>query len=212
MTVLSNRNFTRIWSGQIVSQTGDKFYAIALAVWIVEKTGSPALMAALLIASTVPGLIMGPFAGALVDRWNRKTVMIAADVLRAAVAAGVAILAALGILQVWEVAGAAVAISTASAFFSPALSASLPGVVGDEKLGEANSLSQLGGGVTNVLGPACGAIVLSFLGYPAVYAVNAASFVVSACLVALSSVPPSQGTAPKGRLTTSAPWAASVSA
>jgi MFS family permease len=189
MSVLSNRNFSRIWSGQLVSQIGDKFYAIALAVWIVEKTGSPALMATLLIASIVPGLIIGPFAGALVDRWNRKTVMIAADLVRAIGVAGIAFLSSVGILAVWEVVTAAAVISIASAFFSPALSASLPGVVGDEKLSEANSLSQLGGGITNVLGPACGALVLGFLGYPAVYAVNAVSFVVSGCLVALSRVP-----------------------
>jgi MFS transporter, DHA3 family, macrolide efflux protein len=203
MTVLSNRSFTRIWSGQLVSQIGDKFYAIALAVWIVEKTGSPALMAALLIASTVPALIVGPFAGALVDRWNRKTVMIGADLVRGAVVTAVAILSAVGILAVWHVVAAAVAISVASAFFSPALSASLPGIVGDESLAEANSLSQLGGGITNVLGPACGAIVLGFLGYPAVYAVNAASFVVSGCLVALSRVPSSEGRTTRGRLTAS---------
>jgi DHA3 family macrolide efflux protein-like MFS transporter len=203
MTVLSNRSFARIWSGQLISQIGDKFYAIALAVWIVEKTGSPALMAALLIASTLPGLIIGPFAGALVDRWNRKTLMITADILRAVVVAGVAILARFGILAVGEVVGAAAVISIASAFFSPALSASLPGVVGDGELGEANSLSQLGGGITNVLGPACGAVVLGFLGYPAVYAVNAASFVVSGCLVALSRVPSNESTAAKGRLTAS---------
>ena len=189
MSVLSNPSFTRIWSGQLISQVGDKFYAIALAVWIVEKTGSATLMAVLLIASMVPGLIVGPFAGALVDRWSRKAVMICADLVRSAAVAGVALLSHAGALGVWEVVTAAAVISVASAFFAPALSASLPAIVGGERLSEANSLSQLGGGITNVLGPACGALVLGFLGYSAVFGINAASFLVSAGLVAASRVP-----------------------
>ncbi len=187
--VLANKNFLRIWAGQLISQIGDKFYAIALAVWIVEKTGSPQTMAAFLIASMLPGLLAGPFFGALVDRWNRKTIMISADSARAAVVAWITILHASGSLGLWHVFLAAAVISLASAFFSPALAASLPRVVGEESVGETNALSQLGGGITTVLGPACGALVLGFLGYEAVFAVNAASFVVSGILVAFSRVP-----------------------
>ncbi len=202
-SVLSNGSFLKIWSGQLVSQIGDKFYAIALAVWIVDKTGSPRTMAVFLVASMLPGLLAGPYTGALADRWNRRTIMIAADLARAAVVLGVSLLSAAGSLGIPHVVAAAVAISLASAFFSPALAASLPRIVGEKKVGEANALSQLGGGITTVLGPACGAIVLGFLGYEAVFAVNAASFLVSGILVALSRVPLETEKARKGGLAAS---------
>ncbi len=188
-SVLRNKSFLKICSGQLVSQVGDKFYAIALAVWIVDKTGSPMAMAAFLVASMLPGLLAGPFFGALADRWNRKTIMIAADLARAAAVAWITILHTFGGLGILHVVAAALAISLASAFFSPALAASLPRVVGEESIGEANALSQLGGGITTVLGPACGALVLGFLGYEAVFAVNAASFVISGVLISFSRVP-----------------------
>ncbi len=188
-SALSNPGFVKIWTGQLISQIGDKFYAIALAVWIADGRGTPLVMAAFLIASMVPGLLMGPAAGALADRRSRKAVLIAADLVRAAVVAGVSILYAAGLLQVWEVMTAAAAISAASAFFNPALSAALPGVVGEEALGEANSLSQIGGGATMVLGPACGALVLGFLGYEAVFLFNAVSFLASAALIAFTRIP-----------------------
>jgi MFS transporter, DHA3 family, macrolide efflux protein len=193
--VLSNGSFLRVWSGQLVSLVGDRFYAIALAVWIVERTGSSRIMAALLIAAILPGLLIGPFAGALADRWNRKAVMIAADLARAAAVSGVALLCATGLLAPWMAITAAAALSLASAFFSPALLASLPRIVDGPSLEEANSLSQLGGGLTSVLGPACGAAVLALAGYAAVFWINAASFLVSAGLVAVSRVPSDRGAA-----------------
>jgi MFS transporter, DHA3 family, macrolide efflux protein len=189
MTVLSNRDFLRVWIGQLVSQIGDRFYAIALAVWIAAKTGSPAAMALFLVASILPGLLAGPLGGAIADRSNRKTMLVAADFVRGLVVAAVAVLSSRGSLELWEVVAAAAVISMASGFFNPTLSASIPSIVGEEPLAEANSLSQLGGGVTAVLGPACGAIVLGFFGYPAVFACNAISFLSSGALIAVSRLP-----------------------
>lgn len=188
-SALSIKGFRRIWIGQIVSQIGDKFYAIALAVWIADGRGTPLAMAVFLVATILPGLLIGPLAGAIADRRDRKSLLIASDVLRAAIVAGVAALYALGSLQVWEIVVAAAAISATSAFFAPSLSASIPAVVGEGKLGEANSLSQFGGGVTSVLGPALGAFALGFMGYTAVFAFNAASFLASAALIAATSIP-----------------------
>jgi MFS transporter, DHA3 family, macrolide efflux protein len=186
---LANQGFRRIWIGQLVSQIGDRFYAIALALWISDGRGGPAAMAAFLVASTLPALLVGPLAGALADRWSRKGVMISADAIRAAIVAAMAALYSAGALEVWEVVAAAALVSLASAFFNPALSASIPRIVGEASLGEANSLSQLGGGITGVLGPAFGAAVLGFLGYGAVFAFNSASFLVSAALIAASGAP-----------------------
>lgn len=188
---LANPGFRRIWIGQLVSQIGDRFYAIALALWISDGRGGPAAMAAFLVASALPALLVGPLAGALADRLSRKAVMIRADAVRAAIVASVAALYSAGKLEVWEVVVAAALVSLASAFFNPALSASIPRIVGEANLGEANSLSQLGGGITGVLGPAFGAVVLGLLGYGAVFAFNAASFLASAALIAASGAPSS---------------------
>jgi len=148
-----NRDFSLLWTGQLISQIGDKFYAIALAWWILTKTGSPAIMGLYLVASALPGLVLGPLAGGCTDRWNRKTVLIAMDLLRAAIILGVTILATAGNLQIWHLFTAAVIVSLASAFFSPAASAALPQIVSGDEIPKANAMNQLISGSTTVIGP-----------------------------------------------------------
>ncbi|MFR3559072.1 MAG: MFS transporter [Paraclostridium sordellii] len=69
---LWNKNFTLLWQGQLVSCLGDAFYSIALGFWVLDKTGSSAIMGILMAAVSIPRVIIGPFAGVIVDRFDRK--------------------------------------------------------------------------------------------------------------------------------------------
>ena len=183
--ILINRNFTLIWIGQLISQIGDKFYAIALAWWILQKSNSPSIMGLFMAASVLPGLLLGPVAGGLIDRGNRKTIMVAADFLRGALVLAAALLSCRGSLQIWHIFGVGVIISMATAFFNPTVATVLPRIVPPDNLTRANALSQLVSGFTTVLGPIAGAGVMAFAGLGAVFLTNGVSFFVSGGLIML---------------------------
>ncbi len=179
------RDFTLLWIGQFISQIGDKFYAIALAWWVLERTKSPWMMGMLMTASVLPGLIVGPLAGGCIDRWNRKRILVLTDIIRGVSVFGVAVLAGLGQLRIEYIFGVAVIISVAAAFFNPTVAAVIPQLVPKEQLARANSLSQLIDGVTKVMGPLAGALVVGWLGFTPVFMINGLSFLIAAGLTVL---------------------------
>jgi DHA3 family tetracycline resistance protein-like MFS transporter len=177
---LRDRLFALLWSGQTVSRLGDSLYRIALAWWVLEKTGSAAAMGAVLVFSTVPMLVFMLFGGVLVDRLPRPLVMFLSDLLRGLLVSGIAFLAASGCLQVWQIFIASAVFGLVSAFFQPAYTAIVPEVVGPERLPSANSLTMLSGSLTGIAGPALGALIVSARGVPLAFALDAASFFVAA--------------------------------
>jgi MFS family permease len=193
--MLINRNFSLLWAGQIVSQIGDKFYAIALAWWILEKTNSPSMMGTFLIAAVLPSLLFGPIAGGLIDRWNRKAILIVADLLRGAIVVAVTLLSWLGILEVWHVFAAAIGISLGTAFFDPTVKAVIPQLVEEEKLPHANALSQLIVGITTIIGPVLGATFVAFFGFTLVFLINSISYIISACFEGVMVIARTAGSA-----------------
>ena len=84
-----NRNYRFTWSGQVVSEVGDNFNNIAVFSLALANTGSGLVVALILIARAIPAVTAGPIAGVLLDRWDRKRIMIASDLMRAAIALGV---------------------------------------------------------------------------------------------------------------------------
>lgn len=178
--VIINKDFFLLWSGQLVSQIGDKFYSIALAWWILEKTNSPVAMGLFLVASVLPGLIIGPFAGTLIDHWNRKTVIIVSDIVRGLVVLSVTILSLYGLLTVSHVYLSAIMISLASAFFNPTIIALIPQIVAEQQLPRANALSELIGATSMIFGPLLGAAFVAFLGFSLVFLLNGMSYILSA--------------------------------
>jgi D-alanyl-D-alanine dipeptidase len=137
--LLINRNFAFLWIGKITSQIGDKFYAIALAWWILQKTDSPGIMGCFLAVSAIPCLVLGFFAGALVDRLNRKNVLIVTDILRGSLTLSVVILSFLKVLEIWHVFVIGAGLSLITAFFDPAIQALIPQIVDKDKLKDANN-------------------------------------------------------------------------
>ncbi len=178
--VFTRPGYRRLWSARTVSQWGDVFATVARALLVFDLTGSPLGVSAVVVAEIVPVLLLAPFAGTLVDRLPRVTVMIAADLWRAVLAAAL-MLAGQHLIAVYAV---AVGLSAGAVLFNPAASSALPALVKDNELVAANRgiwtaavLSQI------VLAPIAGILYAGFGAGPA-FAINAASFLFSAALLA----------------------------
>jgi len=189
---LSFRQFTLIWSGQTISRLGDNLYRIALSWWVLEKTGSAAVMGTVLIFSMTPMLIFSLFGGVAVDRFSRVKVMLVSDLVRGLVVATVAGLSFSGRLEIWHIYGASIFFGLVSAFFQPAYTAVLPEILPAEALPNANSLTSLSTQIANIAGPALGAVLVGLGGTSLGFALDAVSFIASAvCIFPLLSLPQS---------------------
>jgi MFS family permease len=178
----TNRNFRRLWYGQAVSQLGDWLDSIALFTLILSLTGSGQAVGLLLLAEFLPGALVSPAAGVLVDRLPRKLVLIASDLGRA-----VLVLAFLFVRSpedLWLLYSAVVAKVALAAFFEPARSAILPSICAREDLAAANAISGATWSAMLALGAALGGVVAGTLGLTAAFLLDAASFLLSAALIA----------------------------
>ena len=174
-----NRNFALLLSGQFVSQIGDKFHMIALALWVLKTTGSSSKMGLVLAASLIPSLILGLFSGAVIDRFNRKYIIVWTDIIRGAVIGMFALLFYTGMMSFPLILLMQVLLSINAAFFDPAVPAVIPSLVPEEKLARANSQHQFVTGFSTIAGAFLGGVFISFFGYIWVFVVNAASFLIS---------------------------------
>jgi predicted MFS family arabinose efflux permease len=185
--IRSNRDFRLLWFGQIVSQLGDWFNIVALFALLFELTGSATAVAALMVMQMLPVALVGPLAGVVVDRFDRRRIMIAADLLR-----GTAVLGLLLVRTpetVWlayVVTGIMVA---CSGFFEPARSATVPSIVPREQLVAANAISTGTWSAMLAIGAALGGGVAAWLGRDAAFLLNAISYLLSALFLLRMRVP-----------------------
>src|SRR6266508_338136 len=187
---LKHRSFALLWSGQTISRLGDSLYRVALAWWVLEKTGSATAMGTVLICSMTPMLIFLLLGGVAVDRLPRLRLMIGSDLLRGIVAGAVAALAFAQLLEVWHIYVASVIFGFVDAFFEPAYVAAVPEIAPREALPSANSLTGLSRQVTGIVGPTLGAAIVALGGTPTAFALDAASFLISAgCLLPIPAPP-----------------------
>jgi MFS transporter, DHA3 family, tetracycline resistance protein len=177
---LRHRSFTLFWSGQTVSRLGDSLYRIALAWWVLEKTGSATAMGTVLIFAYAPMVLLLLVGGIAVDRFPRMRIMLVSDVGRGMVASGVALLAFGQQLEIWHVYVASLLLGIADAFFEPAYVSVVPELVPREALSSANSLTTLSRQLIGVGGPALGAALIRLSGTPAAFALDGLSYFISA--------------------------------
>jgi MFS family permease len=130
----SSRSFALVWAGQTLSRVGDFLYQVALAWWVLEKTGSATAMAKVLIFSFAPMLVFLLIGGVAVDRLPRIGVMFASDIGRGVVMAAVAALAFAGALEIWHLYVASLVFGVVDSFFQPAYVAAVPELVPEEHL------------------------------------------------------------------------------
>ena len=180
---LKYRPFAFLWTGQTISRLGDSLYYIALAWWVLEKTGSAVAMGTVLVFTQIPMLIFLLVGGVVVDRLPRLQVMFVADILSGIVVTFVSIFSWLGLLQIWHIYIASMIFGFVNAFFFPAYQAVIPQIVHPETLTSANSLNGLSQRLTGVVGPALGAGLVAAGGTSMTFGLNALSFFISAAFV-----------------------------
>lgn len=176
--ILHSRRYRPLWFGQVISNLGDTFHYIALVVLLFRLTGSGSALAALALAQIAVTLALGPVAGVIVDRFDRRRVMIAADLTRAALATALAFTthAPLAI-------GLAVLMAAAGVSFSPAARALLPSLVEEDALLAANTVGHSTEQATQIIASAgAGGMLLAFGTTPA-FLFNAATFVFSVLML-----------------------------
>src|ERR1700730_16988753 len=125
----SNRSFTLLWSGQTISSLGDSLYTIALAWWVLQKTGSATAMGIVLICSEIPMILFLLLGGVAVDRLPRVHLMLSSDLLRGAVVGLIAFLALQQRLELWQIFVLSAIFGVVRAFFYPAYTALMPDLV-----------------------------------------------------------------------------------
>ena len=183
-----NRNFRQLWLGQVVSQLGDWFNTIAIYTLVLQLTGSGRAVGLVLVARFLPSVIAGPLAGVVADRFNRRHVMIASDILRA--------LVVLGFLfvrrpeQLWLLYTLTVLQLVFSTFFEPAKTAAVPSIVAPRELVAANTLASVTWSVMLTLGAAIGGLMTGWFGTDAAFILDSLTYIGSALLVARVRLPP----------------------
>lgn len=179
--VRGNPNFRRLWIAQIVSENGDWFYTLAIYSLLLDLTGKASSVALALVLQVLPHTLLGPLAGMVNDRFSRRKIMIATDLLRMVVVACMLLVRSRG--SVWVIYPLLFLETVMVAFFEPARSAVIPNIVAEGDVIVANTLSSATWSFDLAIGSVLGGIVAAGLGRDAVFVLNALSFAVSALLI-----------------------------
>lgn len=190
VTLLRQRNFALLWVGQLISTFGDWVLFIALPVVVYNLTGSTLATSSMFITQTLPGLLFSSFAGVFVDRWDRKRTLILADMSRALLL--LPLLTVHSYEGVWIVYPVAFVQSLISLFFFPAKDALIPRLVGQYQLITANTLNTLSGNIARLVGPSLGGTLLNLAGLNLIVLLDSISYLISATMIALISLPTDQ--------------------
>lgn len=185
LSPLRERDFARLWAGLTISLLGDGIYLVAIAWQAYDLSNTPSALALVGLAWSV-GLALFLLTGGVVsDRFERRRVLIGADLLRAAALVAIGLLALDGSLQIWHLVGLVLVYAAGEAFFGPALGAFVPDLVSGEQLVRANALEQfMRQSCRLLIGPALGGIIVAAVGPGDAFLIDAGTFVISALCIA----------------------------
>ena len=184
LRVLRQRDYALLWFGGFVSHLGDFVLFVGLPFEIYRRTGSTLATAGMVLAHLVPEILFGSVAGVYVDRWDRRRLMIAVNLVQAIVLLPLLLVGQLGL---WVIYAVVVVESSVSQLFYPARVALVPTLLhgGKEELLTANALTGVGQHLSRLIGPAAGGVIVATGGLGAVAVIDAISFVVSAGMISL---------------------------
>jgi MFS family permease len=183
------RTFLMIWFGQLVSTLGSGLTGFALGVWIYQETGSTTMFAFNLLAFALPNLLVSPFAGALVDRYDRRRMMILSDTGAGLSTLAVAVLYFSGSLEVWHIYILTALNSAFSAFQWPAYSAVTTLLVPKSQLGRAGGMVQIGEAISALASPAIAGVLFVTVGIQGVVMVDFATYLIAILTLLVVRVP-----------------------
>ncbi|GCE24203.1 MFS transporter [Dictyobacter kobayashii] len=216
-TLLINRNYAFLWSGQAISSLGDSIYDLTLIVWIAaaiarQANGQPAAWAptavsGVLIAVALPSLFFGPLAGVFVDRWNKRQTMLWMDLLRMLLIVVLILVSGTSWLpwrppmavQLGAIYVTVFLSSICSQFFTPARAALIGDIVEKQQLGRASGLAQVSQSIAMIMGPPLAAPVLFGFGVQWALLFNALTFLLSFLCVLRVQAPPAASSSGSGK-------------
>lgn len=187
--VFRKRNFSLLWAGQFVETMGNSLTSIAASIYVYNLTGSALSVGLMLMATAAPSLLVGLFAGVFVDRYDRRRIMITADMLRAFLILLVPILVPLSVIWLYVI---VMLISAVSRFFDPAYESVLPEVATDDELAAANSMIAISSFGSTAVGFAAAGLIASAADINWAFYANAATYLFSAICVYLIRIKPIQ--------------------
>jgi MFS family permease len=186
---LGERPFRLLWIGQTASAVGDGVIPVALAWAVLDLTHSAGKLGLVLASYSIARVSLILVGGVWADRLPRQLVMLAADVARCAAQGAVAILLLSHTARLWQLVALAFVAGAGAAFFTPAAAALVPETVSAGRLQQANALMNVSGSLFSIVGPAIGGLLVALVGAGWVFAVDSASFAVSAFFLFLLRVP-----------------------
>ena len=137
------KNFILLWQGRFVSAIGDTFFEISLSFWILSVTDSGTLMGLLLACSQIPKLIVFPFAGTIIDRYDRKKIIVLMDICSGFTITGIGLMAYFHYFNIWLLILGSIILGTCSSFFRPAVTSIVPDIVPKDQLTKAISANSI---------------------------------------------------------------------
>ncbi|MCR8993801.1 MFS transporter [Brevibacillus sp. 7WMA2] len=188
-SLFTNKNFTLLMIGQVISFTGSIIQRFALSLYVLGITGSGTLFASVLVMSLIPTILLGPIAGVFADRFSRRNIMIVLDILCAIIVGVMLLLSKNGLLDLPAIYIGVILLSVFTAFYEPAVQASIPSLVEEKQLLNANSLNSLFMTLANMTGPILAGILYGTFGLDALLLINGISFLLAAILEMFMVIP-----------------------
>jgi MFS family permease len=205
LTPLRGREFRLLWTGMTISLLGDGIFYVALPWQVYQLSNAPTALSVVGIAMTVPHIVLLLFGGVVSDRFDRRRVMMAADVLRGAAVLALGLLSLGGTIRLWHLVALAAVFGAGTAFFGPAFDAIVPEIVPEDQLTQANALDQfVRPAAWRMLGPALGGWLIAAFGDRTgmAFVIDAATFAASVGSLLLMRRPPRMQEEPAA-----SPWA-----
>ena len=174
-----DRTFMIVWFGQVVSNLGSSMTGFGLGIWVYQETGSAMNLAYIVLAARLPALVVSPFAGALIDRWDRRWAMLLSD---AGAAVGTLVIMALLLtdsLQLWHLYVALAFSGVFTAFQFPAYGAAITLMVDKDDYARASGFVQLAGSVGSIAAPAAAAAIVVWVGLTPLFVIDFVTFLVA---------------------------------
>ncbi len=198
--------FLIIWTGQAFSILGSRLVSFALIWWLTRETGSAVVLATATTMVYLPQIFLGPFVGALVDRWNRRLVIILSDTAVALATLFLAFLFWSDVVQIWHIYVLIFFRTLGGAFHFPAMQASMSLLVPEKHYTRVAGLNQILGGSVNVLGPALGALLMEAIPVQGVLAIDVVTAAIAVGPLLFIAIPQPFSREPVQRVTPSVVW------
>ncbi|GAX43727.1 major facilitator superfamily MFS_1 [Tolypothrix sp. NIES-4075] len=197
------RNFLLFWFGQSLSEIGTRLTGFGLSIWVYQNTHAVTQLSLVIFFTTLPGVLITPLVGALVDRWNRRWTIIISDIVAALITLTLALLLLTGNLQLWHTYVSAFLTSLSGSFQMTAKSAAIPMMVKSDQIGRANGLIQFGTAVGQLTAPILAGILIAKLQLQSLLLIDFSTYVIALfTLLFIKISQPESSTKSEKRITT----------